>query len=164
MKVETATIANIARSAGFTFHDLHVATALAVCASGGLTEYHHRCGPPGTGDLRGLWAIDVDRVPGYAHRDLHDPDTAARAARELTAVYDGFGWSAPFRAGAHFAHLEHARAESSRDLFTPTAAQPDTLAYRHGEIMSNLTTCADLRRRITGAPRPGGHAWQRITR
>lgn len=125
MKLDTATIANVARGAGFVGPDLHVATALALASSGGLTHYRHVYGLAGCGDLRGLWAMDIDRLAVDPAVDLYDPHTAAETAYALTEGHDGFGWSATYRAGAHLPYLDHAAGQSSRELHT----QPLTAPY-----------------------------------
>lgn len=147
VRLDTATIANLARGAGFVHDDLHCATALALVSSGGQTHYQHAYGAPGCGDLRGLWALDVDRFPTWAGVDLYDPQQAARAAYELTSELGGFSWSAAWRAGAHVRHVPMAATEATRWTYT----QPAPALAEVGPTFRHIdAVLATMRHTITG--------------
>lgn len=156
MKLDTASIANVARGAGFVGRELHVATAVALASSGGLTHYHHTYGLPGTGDLRGLWAIDVDRWPGCADVDLYEPHTAAQAAQHLTDLTGGFGWSAVYRAGTWARHEAHAATESTKPLHRQPGTRAMTVNGALDLIDHNAAQIRRLRAKLHTAPRRGG--------
>lgn len=106
MRLDAATVAQIARDVGFVRPELPVAVAIAHVASGGYPHADHRAGMPGCGRYVGLWGIDTDRFGEWTPGDLYDPETAARAAYDLTRRMDGFGWSAHWSAGTDRPHYQ----------------------------------------------------------
>lgn len=104
MRYEPPTLAALATDAGFVRGELPTAVAIAIAASGGHPHHDHPTGMAGCGRYVGLWGVDVDAYPEWAPADLYDPQAAARAAYDLTRRYDGFGWSAHWRAGTDRPH------------------------------------------------------------
>lgn len=155
MRLEPATIAGVARAAGFDGRPLQVATALALASSGGNTEHHRLAGMPGTGDWRGLWAIDVDRWPRSADHDLWTPSGAAGAAYTLTQEHGGFGWSPQYRAGTwvHQMGVAATAATYHEPGQVPTSPQPFGTWDRR--IHALVDECAHQRARLATAPRRG---------
>lgn len=164
MRLDAANIADLARDAGFLDRRLHVATAVALASSGGITHYRYDYGIAGAGRQEGLWAIDIDQHPGYADWPLHEPHTAAQAAYELTQHHDGFGWSPVYEAGSHAPYLAHAATEASKVFHAPTRADdrtPHAGTLHHDDILGRIRK---MRADIVDRPRPGGRRWQQPTR
>lgn len=152
MRLDAATIANLARAAGFASEDVAIATALAIASSGGHTHYHRTAGLPGTGDWRGLWAVDVDRVPLATGRDLWEPGEAARVTHELVRAYAGWEWSPVFVAGAWRPHMEHALTSSSRPTYRQPLSPPATAADR-ASVIRRLSHELDHARKVVRSVR-----------
>lgn len=76
-------VAHFARAAGFDGQALVDATALALAATRGDDAWHYVAGFNRATDQRGLWALDVARVPFIAGLDLWSPATSADALRRL---------------------------------------------------------------------------------
>lgn len=133
MRWEPATIAHFATRAGFVRPDVYTAVACAIAASGGLDHFDHRNGPPGCGRYVGLWGIDTDVHTQYDPDELGAPETAARAAYELTTAHGGFGWSPVWRAGYDRRHVDEAVAALGGYPFQEREHLPvASAAYRHG--------------------------------
>lgn len=113
MRWEAPTVAQFARDAGFHGPALHVATSIALAASGGLDHYDVSAGAPGAGRWVGLWALNTDEWPEYSPGELTDPQRAAQVAYELTQRCAGFGWSSAWRAGRDRPFYEHAATSST---------------------------------------------------
>lgn len=164
MRLDTATIANLAREAGFWGDTLHTVTALAVASSGGNTHYRRTAGIPGTGEWRGLWAIDMDRLESARDYDLYDPTEAARCTRELVHEYAGFVWSPVYRAGSHLAWEPHAIAESARWGYRQPAHNETAIPAQLRGIAHASDVMGTLRATIVRAPRAEGNRWPIRTR
>lgn len=164
MKLEPAAIANLARAAGFDGRALHVATAIALASSGGLTHYHQTAGLPGTGDWRGLWAVDVDRHPSVAGLDLWEPHTAAQAVYDLTTRLAGFDWSPVFVAGTWVPLEALCAGESSRATYDQPITTSNTIGARARMVDHLLDQCRRQRTMLANAPRGGGRRWPTRTR
>lgn len=108
MKWGARALTGIVRAAGFPADLEAEAVALALATSGGDDCYHYRPGMPGSGDLRGLWGVDVDRWPWCATHDLWTATGNAAAALDLTRAAGHFGWSPVAHTGFHRQALEHA--------------------------------------------------------
>jgi hypothetical protein len=107
-----------ARGAGFDRSDVPTAAAIALATSGGIASYDFHAGAPGVGHYVGLWGIDVDRFLEYADADLHVPQHAAAAAKELHERHDGWGWAPAYNAGHHYHHLRTVSDDVSRELYS----------------------------------------------
>lgn len=114
MRWGAPSVARFATDAGFFPPALHVATAIALAATGGHDTYDCRVGLPGAGRYVGLWAIDTDRWTDYDPHALSVPANAAQAAYELTERCGGFGWSPVWRGGHERTYLRDAASASTR--------------------------------------------------
>lgn len=148
MKLEPATIAHYASHAGFVGPDLHTATAIAWVGSGGLDHYDFSAGSPGVGRYVGLWAIDVCEWPDYAVDTLMAPQSAARAAHELTERVGSFAWSSVWRTGSERPWLDHAARAATEHPFRERETSPIVAVHlaRHYAQGRNLTYARRSRR------------------
>lgn len=130
-------MAAFAGVAGFAGDSLVSATALALAASGGDDAWRFAGGLGAGFDQRGLWALDVRRVPFVAGLDLFDPRTNAAATK---AAYDAaggdFGWHPVFGAPGYLRALETAARAVSEPYRPDTipdvaTAAPALAAGRH---------------------------------
>lgn len=155
MNVDLPTICELARTVGWYGDDVATVAALAWAATGGDTAYRFRYGLPGTGDLRGLWAVDVDRWPSPDDDRLHDASVAAKRVRELTAACGGFSWAHPWRTGRYVAALPAARTAATQTLHRPKLAAPTPAAYAFDDIATVRRRVAPNRARLAAPRRTG---------
>lgn len=93
-------LTQVARRAGWVGDELVDAVALALATSGGEDAFRYVVDPGPLVDQRGVWGIDVARIPEWASADLVDLDVNAAAAHSLYVVAgDSFDWSPVWRAG-----------------------------------------------------------------
>lgn len=142
-------VARFARGAGFHTDAVTTATAVALASSGGVAHYDHAVGVPGAGHYVGLWAIDIDRWPEYADRDLHVPYQAAEAAYDLTERHGGWSWSAVHEAGHHLAYVAHAGTARTKELHAQAPAAPFTIHHTDDTIRHCGARLAQLRADLT---------------
>lgn len=148
MKLDAATIAQLARDAGFDRDDVVTATAVALATSGGLT-HHERVSPYSAhNDAHGLWGLTPMLRADVDGCDWYDPTSSAVAVKKLHRIYDGWSWSPAYRSGAYEAFVPHAATEASRVMYrqparnvsrVPSAiAQTDNERSRRRRLYANL--------------------------
>lgn len=120
-------LAQLARDAGFDRDHLPTAIACALASSGGIPTYRHDIGIPGTGRLRGLWALDIDHYHQYADTDLYVPTVAATVAHTLTVETGGWDWCAAYRTDVHAHWLDHASTAATYWQHGPRPSPPVTI-------------------------------------
>jgi len=156
MKWTAAQIARVAAAAGFGPADTVTATAVALATSGGLDNYDHRYGYPGTGRQRGLWGIDTDRWPAYADRPLDVPAVNATTARELCVAHDGWSWSPTWFAGHWAAYVPHAGTERTRAYTGQPVVAPVTITDNARRQATTLAGIRNTTARAAQWSRKGG--------
>lgn len=124
-------VAHFARGAGFVDQTQVDAVALALATTRGDDAWHYVTGFGPSVDQRGLWALDVAKVPWIAGLDLFSPATAASALRRLyEANLATLAWHPSYESPAFLRALPAAeRAVSERYM-------PDQLRSTNADALA----------------------------
>lgn len=131
--------------AGFPLVDRGPALALVMACSAGDTLYRDVAYPGPSVDARGLFGLDVVRLPQLADDDLFDPTVNVKAARELLRSSEGsWAWAGcpvPSTSSEAFSEAKAALRAGPRAM---TVAESAAVGGLTGQALDNARRLADL--------------------